>query len=63
MTNKVKQMAAKLQISGVLEWRDKDGNILSTTELHGNLPLSQLGLTSEQEQQLIKDSLNGDHCN
>ena len=56
-------MTAKLQIAGTLEWRDKDGNILSTTKLSGSIPLSQLGLTDDQAAQLVKESSNDDHRN
>ena len=57
-------MTARLQIAGTLEWRDKDGNILSTTQLRGSIPLSQLGLTQEQAEQLVKESQHGGNdCN
>lgn len=56
-----KPMTAKLQIAGTLEWRDKDGNILSTTQLRGAIPLDQLGLTEQQAAELVKESQHG--CN
>lgn len=51
-------IGAKLNISGTLEWRDKDGNILSTTEIRGAIPLEDTGLTVEQAQQLINSQEN-----
>lgn len=58
-----KPMTAKLQIAGTLEWRDKDGNILKTTELRGAIPLDQLGLTEQQAAELVKESQHGDNRN
>jgi hypothetical protein len=46
-------IGAKLNLSGTLEWRDKDGNILSTTTISGSIPLADTGLTVEQAQELI----------
>ncbi len=54
-----KPMTAKLQIAGTLEWRDKDGNILKTTEIRGAIPLSKLGLTEQQAAELVKESQHG----
>lgn len=58
-----KPIGAKLNIAGTLEWRDKDGNILSTTKLSGSIPLSQLNLTQEQAQQLVEQTNGTDHRN
>lgn len=51
-----KPLTAKLNIAGTLEWRDKDGNVLGTTELRGAFPLDQLGLTQEQAQELVEQA-------
>ena len=56
-----KPIGAKLNIAGTLEWRDKDGNILKTTELRGSVPLSELGLTEEQAKQLTEQANGPDH--
>lgn len=48
-----KPMHARLNLSGTLEWRDKDGNILSTTTIRGSVPLEETGLSVEQAQELI----------
>ena len=56
-------IGAKLNIAGTLEWRDKDGNILSTTRIQAAIPLSELGLTQDQAEELVKEShLGPDHC-
>lgn len=41
-TQKLAPIGGRLGISGTLEWRDKDGNIIKTTELKGSLPLDTL---------------------
>lgn len=41
------QMAAKLGISGVVEYRDKDGNLIQAVPFTGAVPLTQ-----EQTEQL-----------
>lgn len=58
-------VGARLNLSGTLEWRDKDGNILKTTTISGSVPLEETGLTLEQAQELItrKEADNGrDDC-
>ena len=35
------QLNATLRISGTLECRDKDGNLLKTIEMNGEIPLFQ----------------------
>ena len=45
-------VGARLGISGTLECKDKDGNILSVIELSGSIPLSELGLSVEQAEAL-----------
>ena len=57
-------MGAKLGISGVLEFRDAQGNLLKTVQMTGSIPLSDVGLTTEQAQTLIdsQEQSNGtDH--
>lgn len=46
-------LGARLGISGTLECKDKDGKVLSVIELTGSIPLSDLGLTIDQAQDLI----------
>jgi hypothetical protein len=47
-------IGARLNVSGTLEWRDAQGNVLRTTHLSGQVPLESLGLTVDQAQTLIK---------
>lgn len=56
-------MGAKLGLSGVLVYHDKDGNVLKTVEMNGAIPLERLGLSVEQAQELIKqqENANGTH--
>jgi len=49
-------VGAKLGISGVFEFRDKDGNILKTMEVIGSIPLEKLDMNVEQARQLINES-------
>lgn len=58
-----KPMNARLNLSGTLEWRDKDGNILSTTTISGSVPLEETGLSVEQAQELInqQEASHGNH--
>lgn len=53
MTEHPINTGARLLISGTLEYRDKDGNVLGTTEMHGAIPLADTGLTAEEAQQII----------
>jgi hypothetical protein len=56
------EIGAKLGISGTLEFRDAQGNVLKTVEMSGAIPLEQLGMTIEQAEQLIKENQHGpDH--
>lgn len=48
------QIGAKLGIGGTLEFRDKDGNILKTVQMSGSVPLSDIGISAEQAQELIE---------
>jgi hypothetical protein len=54
------KMGGRLGISGTLEWRDKDGNILGTTELSGSVPLDQVELIGEEAE--TKEQESGDDC-
>lgn len=49
-----KPMGGKLGISGFLQYRDKDGNILKEVEVNGSIPL-----TAEQAQELAKQQEQG----
>lgn len=42
MPDQVSPITARVAISGILEWRDAEGNIIKTTELKGSLPLVNL---------------------
>jgi hypothetical protein len=46
-------------IKGVLTFRDKDGNVVGTTEMNGSVPLDRF--PPEEQQQLIKDYGHGTH--
>lgn len=46
-------MGAKLGISGVLEFRDSQGNLLKTVQMTGSIPLSDLGVSAEEAQTII----------
>lgn len=54
-------MGGKLGISGTLEFRNKAGEVIKTIELNGQIPLSQLGMTPEQAQQLIQQHQEDQH--
>lgn len=45
-------MGARLGISGVLEFKDKDGNVLERVQMHGSIPLADLDLSDEHKQTL-----------
>lgn len=45
---------AKLQMSGVLQYRDAAGAVVKEVPFSGAIPLSQLGMTVEQAQELIQ---------
>ena len=47
----------KLLIKGAFQFRDKDGNVLSTMEVDGAVPLDRF--TPDQQQQLLKDIPHG----
>lgn len=58
-------VGARIGISGVLECKDKDGNVLQLIEMNGSIPLSDLGLSVEQAQELITQqeaSRGSDDC-
>jgi hypothetical protein len=63
-----KRLEAALGISGTFEYRDAAGNVLKTVQVSGSIPLSELGLTQEQAQDLIENNNNkgtthgSDHC-
>lgn len=52
-------VGVKLGMSGVLEYRDAQGNLLKSVGFSGSIPLSETGLTVEQAKQLIEDQENG----
>lgn len=54
-------IGAKLGISGTLEYRDKDGNVLKTVQLNGAIPLADIGLSVEQAQQIVEQNNGPDH--
>jgi hypothetical protein len=58
----MKPIGAKLNISGTLEWRDKDGNILKTTTISGAVPLADTGLSVDQAQELINQQEQANGC-
>lgn len=43
----------RLGISGALEFRDVDGNLLKTIQMTGSVPLDELGITQEQAAELV----------
>lgn len=57
-TNNKVTTGAKLGITGTMEYRDKDGNILKTVQVSGNIPLDKLGMSVEEAQQLITQQEN-----
>lgn len=40
-------------MSGTLEYRDKDGNVLKRVPISGSIPLERLGMSVEEAQQII----------
>ncbi len=52
--DEIKTVKARLNVSGNLEYRDKEGNIIKTVAVNGSIPLD-----SEQVEQL-KEIGNGD---
>lgn len=59
--NQQATLGAQLHVAGNLEFRDKDGNLLKTVGISGTFPLSDLGMTVEQAQQLIQENSDGTH--
>lgn len=53
MSEQTTGIGMKLKLSGVLVYRDEAGNVLKEVPFDGDLPLSALGLSEEQEQALI----------
>lgn len=53
MTPHSAQIGARLRLSGTLEFKDAEGNVLKTMELTGSVPLEELGLTQEQATELV----------
>ena len=43
----------RLGISGAIEYRDADGNVLKIVHLTGSIPLADLGLTEQQAADLV----------
>ncbi len=54
-------VGAKLGMSGELQFKDKDGNVLKTVSFTGAIPLEKLDMSVEQAQQLISEQDNGPH--
>lgn len=52
-------VGARLGLSGTLEFRDKDGNVLKTVDFVGSVPLEQTGMSVEQAQSLIEGTNHG----
>ena len=52
-------IGAKLGISGALQCKDRDGNVLKTIAFTGAIPLVRIGISAEQAQQLIEEVKNG----
>jgi hypothetical protein len=48
-------VGARLGLSGTLEFRDADGNILKSVDFTGSVPLEDSGLTVEQAQSIINE--------
>lgn len=59
MTLNTSGLGARLVISGSFECLDKDGNVLKVIDGRGEFPLSELGLSVEQAEQLIKEQGHG----
>jgi|AntAceMinimDraft_11_1070367.scaffolds.fasta_scaffold249937_2 hypothetical protein len=55
MTQDTVTSGAAFSLSGVLEYRDKDGNIIGTSALAARIPLSDLGISVEEAQQIINE--------
>lgn len=51
-----KPMGGRLGVSGFLQYRDKDGNVLKEVEVSGSIPL-----TSEQAQELVQQQQEQDN--
>jgi hypothetical protein len=54
---------ARIGISGTLEWKDKDGNILATSEIRGSIPLAETGMSVDEARAFInsQEQSNGTH--
>ena len=55
-----KQVAGKLLLSGSLEFRDKDGNVLKVVEMRGAIPLDSEGVAEAQK--LMEGQHGTDDC-
>ena len=53
MTTNTTSVGARLGLSGTLEFKDAQGNVLKTVGFSGSVPLEEAGLTVEQAQELI----------
>jgi hypothetical protein len=56
MSFETKPMGARLGISGVLEFKDKDGNILERVQMQGSIPLDALDLSDEHKNALLESA-------
>ena len=56
----VAAVGARLGLSGTLEFKDAQGNVLKTMDFTGSVPLDEAGLTVEQAQELI-NTQGADH--
>jgi hypothetical protein len=53
----VGQLRGKLKIAGTLNYRNAAGEIVGSTEIHGEIPLDRL--TEAQRAELLKDATHG----
>lgn len=52
MSFETRPMGARLGISGVLEFKDKDGNVLERVQMHGSVPIADLDISDDHKQTL-----------
>ena len=53
METNTASVGARLGLSGTLEFKDKDGNVIKRMPFAGSVPLESAGLSVEQAQELI----------
>lgn len=56
-------LGARLGITGALECKDKDGNVIEVIHINGSIPLERLGLSVEEAQAIIsqQEANHGTH--